>query len=219
MVRSVAHWIANLVKSPDKARSEYVAVKARWDAITAQYEHGAFGRAGGHFAVIETALKLASPKALPLTDAEIESGVQAAFAEWLSGYTSDANFSHEESGVIERAGAVLAQVGKFPPAKMSKFSLSRMVRFGVIAMMIPGMFMSCRKCSDSESPGTWTPPMPPSYWRASECWKYPAEAKAALCWQNVRPKAGGPQVVAYKMRHAPERSEFKREATASFFMG
>ena len=28
--------------------------------------------------------------------------------------------------------------------------------------------------------------------------------KRRYCWQNVRPKAGGPQVVAYKMRHAPE---------------
>lgn len=199
------HWIANLVKSPDKARSEYVAVKARWDAITAQYEHGAFGRAGGHFAVIETALKLASPKALPLTDAEIESGVQAAFAEWLSGYTSDANFSHEESGVIERAGAVLAQVGKFPPAKMSKF-------FPLPNGEIWGY-------SDDDSGHVY---VLPEVFRQRIAGNMDATDAAKLlegvgmlestqqkqkrryCWQNVRPKAGGPQVVAYKMRHAPE---------------
>ncbi|MEX9938311.1 hypothetical protein AB7W72_22885, partial [Providencia rettgeri] len=28
--------------------------------------------------------------------------------------------------------------------------------------------------------------------------------KRRYWWQNVSPKAGGPQVVAYKMRHAPE---------------
>lgn len=79
MVLSGAAGSALWQKNPAKTQEIYTSAKSRWDAITSQYDHGAFARAGGHFAVIETALKLASLKALPLSVEDIERSVEDGF--------------------------------------------------------------------------------------------------------------------------------------------
>ncbi|CAB5587824.1 TPA: DUF927 domain-containing protein [Escherichia coli] len=197
-------WISALAKNPAKTQEIYTSAKSRWDAITSQYDHGAFARAGGHFAVIETALKLASLKALPLSVEDIERSVEDGFSQWLSGYTSDASLSHEDSGVIERAESVLAQVGKFPPAKMQKFApLPNGEVWGYSdddtghVYVLPEVF---RQRIAGNMDATDAAKLLESIGMLESAQH---KQKRRYVWQNVRPKAGGPQIRAYKMRHVP----------------
>lgn len=114
-------WIRFVVDPANRKKivAALDAAVARWESKTDAYDQGAFSRAGNQFALLECALKLAA-EPLGIELAEIESMLDGLFVNWLTGYTTDATLSHEESNVLARAQSMLAQIGRFPDANRDK---------------------------------------------------------------------------------------------------
>ncbi|EAP3462110.1 DUF927 domain-containing protein [Salmonella enterica] len=112
-------WVEQVAAKQQVVIDQYNQAIKRWDGITQQYKQGSFSRVGNHFALIETALILAS-KHLGMTEATIRDTMVRLFNNWLSGFTTDTEFSHEESNVIQRGISALQQYHKFAPANLAK---------------------------------------------------------------------------------------------------
>lgn len=199
-------WITALVTKPEGAIAQFEKCRERWDGITAQYNQGAFGRVGAQFALIEAALKMAK-KYVNQTAQEIEQLMESTFAEWLGDYTSDTGLSHEQSGVVERARDVLAQIGRFSPAKLAAHAALPhgeiwgytdanyvYVLPSVFRERIAGNMDAHEAAKVLESVGM----------AQAKDEKRGDNAVRRYHWQNVRPIIGGPQIITYRLKFEPD---------------
>ncbi len=102
-------WVEWLASHGDSARKEFAEVKGRWVGRGA---HGQHQRVADYFAVIETALNLAS-QTLKLDVKECQGVLDRFYADWLVDFSKGGNGSHEEALLVERLEAVLSQQGRF----------------------------------------------------------------------------------------------------------
>lgn len=86
-------WVEWLASHGDSARKEFAEVKGRWVGRGA---HGQHQRVADYFAVIETALNLAS-QTLKLDVKECQGVLDRFYADWLVDFSKGGNGSHEEA--------------------------------------------------------------------------------------------------------------------------